>query len=55
MNKIKMIYRSVLLLSILSFIGCEKENYELGNIVAPSNLDISAEKVRIDAKGKAHK
>ena len=48
MNKIKMIYRSVLLLSILSFIGCEKENYELGNIVAPSNLEISAEIVGVD-------
>jgi len=48
MNKIKMIYRSVLLLSILSFVGCEKENYELGNIVAPSNLEISAEIVGVD-------
>ena len=43
-----MIYRSVLLLSILSFVGCEKENYELGNIVAPSNLEISAEIVGVD-------
>ena len=48
MNKIKMIYRSVLLLSVLSFVGCEKENYELGNIVAPSNLEISAEIVGVD-------
>lgn len=48
MKKIKIIYRSILILSILSFIGCEEENYVLGNIVAPSNLEISAEIVGVD-------
>jgi hypothetical protein len=48
MKKIKIIYQSIFMFSLIFFVGCEKENYELGNIVAPSNIEITSEIVGVD-------
>lgn len=61
MKKIKNIFKSILLISVFSFISCEDENYELGDISAPTNLEISAEIVGVgenypngDGSGTVH-
>ena len=48
MKKIKIIYQSIFMFSLIFFVGCEKENYELGDIVAPSNIEITSEIVGVD-------
>ncbi|CAI8380387.1 MAG: Beta-glucanase [Flavobacterium sp. SCGC AAA160-P02] len=42
MKKIKNII-GILILSIFSFAGCEENNYAVGDLIAPTNLQVSAE------------
>ena len=49
MNKINKTLKLVLVLIAFSFIGCEKEEYKLGEIKAPSAVNITAEIVGADA------
>jgi len=42
MKKIKNIY-IVLFSTLIAFFGCQENNYEFGEVVAPSNIDITAE------------
>ena len=47
MKKIKYIIGLLLVLAI--FAGCEEEDYEFGDIIAPSNVQLTAELVGVDA------
>ena len=42
MKKIKNII-GILILSTLAFIGCEENNYTVGDLIAPTNLQVSTE------------
>ena len=48
MKKINLIFNVFLVFTVLTFIGCEKEEFKLGNIVSPSNVEITAEIVGAD-------
>jgi len=43
------ILKTVFLVAFLMLIGCQKDNYEFGDIVAPTNLQVNAEIVGQDA------
>ncbi len=43
------ILKIVLFSSLLAFIGCQEDDYSFGDIIAPSNIQISAEIVGADA------
>ena len=43
MNKINKTLKLVLVFIAFSFVGCEKEEYKLGAINAPSGVSITAE------------
>ena len=49
MNKINKTLKLAFVLIAFSFIGCEKEEYKLGTINAPSGVSITAEIVGADA------
>ncbi|MDB3901622.1 glucan endo-1,3-beta-D-glucosidase [Flavobacteriaceae bacterium] len=48
MKKINLIFNVFLVFTALTFVGCEKEEFKLGNIVSPSNVEITAEIVGAD-------
>ena len=47
MKKIKIIY-TVLFSTLIAFFGCQENNYEFGEVVAPSNIVITAEILGVD-------
>ena len=49
MKKINKIFKLLLVVVAFSFVGCEKEEYKLGDIKAPSGVSITAEIVGADA------
>ena len=49
MKKINLLYKSIFFFTVLAFVSCEKEEYKLGEIKAPSAISISAEIVGADA------
>ena len=49
MKKINLLLKTILAFTVLTFVGCEKEEYKLGEIKAPSAISISAEIVGADA------
>ena len=49
MKKINKIFKLLLVVVAFSFVGCEKEEYKLGEIKAPSAISITAEIVGADA------
>ena len=49
MKKINKIFKLLLIVVAFSFVGCENEEYKLGDIKAPSGVSITAEIVGADA------
>ena len=49
MKKINLLLKTIFAFTVLTFVGCEKEEYKLGEIKAPSAISISAEIVGADA------
>jgi len=49
MKKINLLYKTIFAFAILAFVGCEQEEYKLGEIKAPSAISITAEIVGADA------
>ena len=49
MKKINKIFKLLLVVVAFSFVGCENEEYKLGDIKAPSGVSITAEIVGADA------
>ena len=49
MKKINLLLKTIFAFAVLTFVGCEKEEYKLGEIKAPSAISISAEIVGADA------
>ena len=48
MKKLKFLFKSVFILATFTLVSCEEENYELGAIIAPSNVQITAEIIGVD-------
>lgn len=48
MKNIKYLFQSLFVIAALVLTACEDENYELGDINAPSNLQVSADIVGVD-------
>ena len=48
MKKIKYLFKSLLVITALVFTSCETEDHEFGDIVNPTNLQVSAEIVGAD-------
>jgi len=49
MKNINLLLKTIFTFTVLVFIGCEKEEYTLGAITAPSAISITAEIVGADA------
>ena len=49
MKKINLLFKTTFFFAVLAFVGCEQEEYKLGEIKAPSNISITAEIVGADA------
>ena len=49
MKNINLLLKTIFAFTLLVFIGCEKEEYTLGAITAPSAISITAEIVGADA------
>ncbi len=49
MKKINLLFKTIFFFAVLAFVGCEQEEYKLGEIKAPSNISITAEIVGADA------
>ena len=49
MKKNNLLLKTIFAFTLLVFIGCEKEEYTLGAITAPSGISITAEIVGADA------
>ena len=49
MKKINLLFKTIFFFAVLAFVGCEQEEYRLGEIKAPSNISITAEIVGADA------
>ncbi len=49
MKKINLLYKTIFAFAVLAFVGCEQEEYKLGEIKAPSAISITAEIVGADA------
>ena len=48
MKNIKYLFQSLFVIAALVLTACEDENYELGDINAPSNLQVSVDIVGVD-------
>jgi len=48
MKKIKYLFKSLLVITSLVFTSCETEDHEFGDIVNPTNLQVSADIVGSD-------
>lgn len=42
MKNIKFLYKSIFMILTLLVVGCEEETYEFGDIIAPSNIQVTA-------------
>ena len=49
MKKINLLLKTIFAFTVLAFVGCEKEEYKLGEIKAPSAISMTAEIVGADA------
>ena len=43
MKKINLLFKTIFVLTVLTLISCEEEEYTLGAITAPSNVTLTAE------------
>ena len=48
MKKIKYLFKSLLVIIALVFTSCETEDHEFGDIINPTNLQVSADIVGAD-------
>ena len=50
MKNIKFLFKTVFIAIATLLVGCEEENYEFGDLIAPNNLVVNAEIVGASAE-----
>ena len=49
MKKIKYLFKSLFVITVLVFTSCETDDHEFGDITNPTNLQVSADIIGFDA------